>query len=155
MPTVAGSLLRSFRPELGTDFWDRRFAGGDDRFDLLEIRAAASLRPAPEVPDALAAPEHYAREDITYTRLFELSGLSHIKGRKVDLSRIDELVQAGATAIWEVRNAGGTLHNFQRPRRELRRAVAPRPQPVVAHGRVVSRVSRSSLRRKAKKGALA
>ena len=38
-----------------------------------------------------------------------------------------------------------------RPRRELRRRSAPRPQPVVVHGRVVSRVSRSSLPRKAKR----
>jgi hypothetical protein len=39
--------------------------------------------------------------------------------------------------------------------RQLRRAVAPRPQPVVVRGRVVSRVSRSSLGRKAKRGGLA
>ena len=155
MPVAAGSLLRSFRPELGADFGDRRFAGGDDPFDLLEIRAGASLPPAPQVPDSLAAPELYARADITHVRLFELSGQSHINGRKLDLSRIDELVQADAAEIWQVRNAGGTLHNFQRPRRELRRAVAPRPQPVVVHGCVVSRVSRSSLRRKARKGTLA
>ena len=57
------------RPELGADFWDCRFAGGDDHFDLLEIRAAASVQPTSEVPDA-AAPEHYAREDTTHTQWF-------------------------------------------------------------------------------------
>lgn len=105
-------VLRSFQPELGTNFWERRFAGGDDRFDLLEIRAATRLRAAPRVPDALTAPEHYRLEDVTRTRTFRLSGQSRINGRKLDMSRIDELVPAGATEIWQVRNAGGTPHNF-------------------------------------------
>src|SRR5919106_1748182 len=105
-------VLRSFEPELGTSFWESRFAGGDDSFDLLEIRAAASLAPAPEVPATLAAHEHYDREDATRTRSFELSGQSRINGRKMDMSRIDEDVRPGATEIWTVRNAAGTPHNF-------------------------------------------
>jgi blue copper oxidase len=42
--------LRSFEPDLGTNFWDGRFAGGDDSFDLLEIRAAGELAPARGFP---------------------------------------------------------------------------------------------------------
>jgi hypothetical protein len=45
-------------------------------------------------------------------------------------------------------------HNPPMNPRQLRRAVAARPQPVVVRGRVVSRVSRSSLGRKAKRGGL-
>jgi FtsP/CotA-like multicopper oxidase with cupredoxin domain len=105
-------VLRSFEPDLGTNFWESRFTGGDDSFDLVEIRAAASLAPAPEVPATLAAHEHYDREDATRTRSFELSGQSRINGRKMDMGRIDEVVRPGATEIWEVRNAAGTPHNF-------------------------------------------
>jgi len=105
-------VLRSFEPELGTNFWESRFTGGDDRFDLLEIRAAASLAPAPEVPATLAAHEHYQLEDATRNRSFELSGQARINGRKMDMSRIDEVVGPGATEIWEVHNAAGTPHNF-------------------------------------------
>jgi len=105
-------VLRSFPPELGTSFWERRFAGGDDRLDMLEIRAAAALRPAPEVPTALTAAEHPRLEDVTRSLTFRLSGKSRINDRKMDMSRIDEQVPAGATEIWQVRNAGGTPHNF-------------------------------------------
>jgi len=105
-------VLRSFEPDLGTSFWESRFAGGDDSFDLVEIRAAANLTTSPEVPDALGAHEHYQLEDATRTRSFELSGQSGINGRKMDMSRIDEIVPPGATEIWKVRNAAGTPHNF-------------------------------------------
>jgi FtsP/CotA-like multicopper oxidase with cupredoxin domain len=105
-------VLRSFPPELGTNFWERRFAGGDDRLDLLQIRATPSLRPAPEVPDALAAPEHNQLEDVTRTRTFTLAGQSRLNDHKFDHDRIDERVPAGATEIWQVRNTAGTAHNF-------------------------------------------
>jgi blue copper oxidase len=105
-------VLRSFEPDLGANFWETRFAGGDDSFDLVEIRAAASLAPSPAVPDSPAAGERYNREDATRTRSFELSGKSRINGRKMDMSRIDEVVRPGATEIWKVRNAAGTPHNF-------------------------------------------
>ena len=105
-------VLRSFQPELGTNFWERRFAGGDDSFDLAEIRAAASLAPSPEVPDSLATGERYDPEDVERTRAFELSGQSRINGRQMDTRRIDEVVRPGATEIWKVGNAAGTPHNF-------------------------------------------
>jgi FtsP/CotA-like multicopper oxidase with cupredoxin domain len=105
-------VLRSFEPELGTNFWEKRFAGGDDSFDLVEIRAAARLTASPEVPDSLATGERYDREDATQTRSFELSGQSRINGRKMDTSRIDEVVRPAATEIWKVRNAAGTPHSF-------------------------------------------
>jgi FtsP/CotA-like multicopper oxidase with cupredoxin domain len=40
---------------------------------------------------------------------------SRINDRELDLNRIDELVPAGATEIWQIRNAGGTPHNFHVP----------------------------------------
>jgi len=105
-------VLRSFEPELGTSFWENRFVGGDDSFDLLEIRGSGSLAPSPEVADTLGAHEHYHREDATRTRSFELSGQSRINARKMDMSRIDEVIPPGGTEVWTVRNAAGTPHNF-------------------------------------------
>jgi suppressor of ftsI len=105
-------VLRSFEPDLETNFWENRFAGGDDSFDLLEIHAATKLASSPEVPDTLGGRERHDREDVTRTRSFELSGQSNINGREMDMSRIDEVVPPGTTEIWVVRNASGTPHNF-------------------------------------------
>jgi FtsP/CotA-like multicopper oxidase with cupredoxin domain len=104
-------VLRSFEPELGTNFFENRFAGGDDSFDLLQIRAAQVLNPSPEVPEQLAAYEHLDAEDAVGTRHFELDG-STINDKKMDMGRIDAAVEARTTEIWDVRNASGTPHNF-------------------------------------------
>ncbi|HSK16532.1 MAG TPA: multicopper oxidase domain-containing protein [Gaiellaceae bacterium] len=105
-------VLRSYEPELETNFWETRFAGGNDSFDLVEIRATAVLAASEEVPASLAAREALNPEDAERTRSFELSGQSRLNGRKTDMSRIDEVVRPGATEIWEVQNAAGTPHNF-------------------------------------------
>lgn len=105
-------VLRSFEPDLETYFLESRFAGGDDSFDLLEIRAAPTLSPSPEVPARLAAHEHLHKEDATRTRRFELQGSSQINGRSMDMSRIDEVIETGAAELWQVENASGTPHNF-------------------------------------------
>jgi FtsP/CotA-like multicopper oxidase with cupredoxin domain len=104
-------VLRSFEPELGTNFFEDRFAGGDDSFDLLQIRAASNLAFSPPVPDRLAPHVHLHEEDAVRTRRFELDGRS-INGEKLDVSRIDLLIEAGTTEVWEVHNASGTPHNF-------------------------------------------
>ena len=105
-------VLRSFEPELGTNFWDGRFAGGDDSFDLLEIRAAGELAPGPEIPQRLATQEPLADTEAAEVRRFELSGQGSINGRSMDMTRIDEVVEVGTTELWEVSNASGTPHNF-------------------------------------------
>jgi FtsP/CotA-like multicopper oxidase with cupredoxin domain len=104
-------VLRSFAPDLGADFFNERFAGGDDSFDLLELRAAADLQRSPPVPDTLAAPERPVEGEATRTRRFELSG-NKIDDRRFDMARIDEVVTVGTTELWEVRNASGTPHSF-------------------------------------------
>jgi FtsP/CotA-like multicopper oxidase with cupredoxin domain len=104
--------LRSFEPDLGTNFWDGRFAGGDDSFDLLEIRPAAELAPAPEIPKRLPTQEPLAESGATQVRRFELSGQGSIDGRSLEMTRIDEVVEVGTTEVWEVSNASGIPHNF-------------------------------------------
>jgi FtsP/CotA-like multicopper oxidase with cupredoxin domain len=104
-------VLRSFEPDLGTTFFARRFSGGDDSFDLLQIRAASTLAPSPDLPARLAAPARLEERDAVRTRRFELGNTS-INDKEMDLGRIDEVVEAGTTEIWEVDNASGMPHNF-------------------------------------------
>jgi FtsP/CotA-like multicopper oxidase with cupredoxin domain len=104
-------VLRSFEPELGTNFSEGRFAGGDDSFDLIEIRAGTTLASSPSVPERLGSHVHLHPGEADRTRRFELNG-TQINDKDMDMRRIDEVVRPGATEIWEVRNAAGTPHNL-------------------------------------------
>jgi FtsP/CotA-like multicopper oxidase with cupredoxin domain len=104
--------LRSFEPDLGTDFFTARFSGGDDTFDLLQIRAADELAAAPPVPERLADVPAPDEAEATRTRRFGLSSSDAINGLSMEMTRIDQRVGAGTTEIWEVRNQTGTPHNF-------------------------------------------
>jgi FtsP/CotA-like multicopper oxidase with cupredoxin domain len=105
-------VLRSFEPQLGTNFFDGRFSGADDSFDLLEFRAADDLEPSPELPERIAPAESPDDNGAARVRRFELSGQGMINGRAMDMTRIDHVVDVGATEIWEVANNSGTPHNF-------------------------------------------
>ena len=105
-------LVRSFEPDLGTNVWDGRFSGADDSFDLLELRAAARLRPSPPLPSQLAPPEPVGTPVSGPDRSFELGGQGSINDREFDLDRVDLEVPVAGTELWEVRNASGTPHNF-------------------------------------------
>ncbi|MGH3098159.1 MAG: multicopper oxidase family protein [Streptosporangiales bacterium] len=102
--------LRSYPPHLGIDPIAARFDGGQDRFDVLQLRAAAHLDPSPVIPQHLAAaPDldvHHAK-----VRTFELGGRT-INDKKMDMARIDETVQLGTTEVWQVTNSAGEYHNF-------------------------------------------
>ena len=105
-------VLRSFEPDLGTDFFNERFSGGDDSFDLLQIRAARHLDPSPTVPARLVDEELPEESDAVRTRRFELSGQGSINDKSMDMDRIDEAVALGATEVWEVENSAGIPHSF-------------------------------------------
>ncbi|GAA2590423.1 multicopper oxidase domain-containing protein [Actinomadura fulvescens] len=106
-------VLRSDPPDLG-EVGSARFVGGDDAFDVLELRAADRLAPSPALPGSLAEAPRIgppggagARVD----RRFELSG-SKLNGKKMDMSRIDFAAATNATEIWELTSLGGKPHNF-------------------------------------------
>jgi FtsP/CotA-like multicopper oxidase with cupredoxin domain len=103
-------VLRSFNPDLGMNYLGERFDGGEDEFDVLELRAAAHLRPSPTVPDELAPAPDLDVEGAT-VRTFEMQG-RQINGKSMDMSRVDETVELGSTEIWEVTNTDGGYHNF-------------------------------------------
>ncbi|MFC7624400.1 multicopper oxidase family protein [Microlunatus sp. GCM10028923] len=105
--------LRSFEVDLGGVAVP--FAmGGNDAFDVLELRAAASLKPSP-APDwprsAQAAEDELHDSAATRTRTFELDERK-INGRTMDLSRIDEVVTVGSTEVWELRSTVPMPHSF-------------------------------------------
>ena len=103
-------VLRSDAPDVGGDPFGR-FNGGDDTFDVLELRAASDLEPSPEVPQALAPAPDLDVADQGVDRRFELSG-RQINDKKMDMARIDEVVELGSTEVWEVHNRDGIQHNF-------------------------------------------
>ncbi|WP_372461141.1 multicopper oxidase family protein [Rhodococcus yananensis] len=110
IPAGTDTVLRSTSPDLRADFWQTRFAGGDDRLDILELRAADTLTPSPPVPDRLTT--FVDPGEPTNTRTFDLTSTRTINNREMDMERIDEVVVAGTTELWEVRNASGSVHNF-------------------------------------------
>jgi FtsP/CotA-like multicopper oxidase with cupredoxin domain len=111
VPAGQRRLLRSHPTDLGADAWNERFAGGDDAFDVLELRAADVLAPAPEVVDQLTDVPDLAGIGWARSRRFELSGTS-INGQRMDMSRIDAAGRARDVELWEVENADGVPHNF-------------------------------------------
>ena len=106
------AVLRSYPPDLGVGGPQDRFSGGDDRFDLLQIRAAEALASSSELPDRLVADTLPDPSAATTTREFRLNGSSRINGQRMDATRVDTVVAVGATEIWEVTNGSGNPHNF-------------------------------------------
>ncbi len=88
-----------------------RFAGTEDRFDVIELRAAARLAPSPDLPSRLAPAPDLAEDPVAVTRELTLSGTS-INGKDMDLGRIDHSSEVGTTERWVVRNRDGSPHNF-------------------------------------------
>ncbi|MGH8792513.1 MAG: multicopper oxidase family protein [Stackebrandtia sp.] len=103
-------VLRSYEPDLETDFFQSNTAGGADRFDVLQFRAAAELRPSPALPEKLTEIEPLDVSNAK-ARSFDMSGFD-LNDKAMDMSRIDFGVKTGATEVWEIENRDGNLHNF-------------------------------------------
>ncbi|MEV0889889.1 multicopper oxidase domain-containing protein [Promicromonospora sp. NPDC050262] len=105
--------LHSFEADLGGVVVP--FAmGGNDAFDVLELRAADRLAPSPEpawTPSAHAAQDALHEEDVAVTRTFELDD-RRINGQTMDMGRIDEAATVGDTEVWEVRSIVPMPHSF-------------------------------------------
>ncbi|MDC0765802.1 multicopper oxidase family protein [Streptomyces sp. HD] len=111
MRTGERVMLRSFPQDNYGDGWQRRFGGGDDSFDVLELRAAGALRASPAIPAALGKSETPDGTDAVRGRHFDLKR-SGINGRAMAMGRVDETVTRGTTEVWTVRNSNGMPHNF-------------------------------------------
>jgi FtsP/CotA-like multicopper oxidase with cupredoxin domain len=88
-----------------------RFGGTDDSLDVLQLRAATTLRPSPELPAVLGKVPQLQADDVVKTRDFDLAGTG-INGRDMDMGRIDRTVTVDTTERWRVRNTDGSPHNF-------------------------------------------
>lgn len=93
----------------------RTLSGADDidagDFDLLKIVAEPRLAPSPRLPARLATLDPITVPPNAKVRRFRLNGHDAINGKEMDMSRIDEVVPAGATEIWEIENTV-YAHNF-------------------------------------------
>ncbi|MCX5204767.1 multicopper oxidase domain-containing protein [Streptomyces sp. NBC_00237] len=105
------AVLRSFPQGNYGGGFEQRFAGGDDSFDVLELRAAAALRKSPKLPSVMGALEVPQEKDAARGRFFGLR-MSGINGRKMDRGHVDETVVRGTAEVWTVRNEDGAPHNF-------------------------------------------
>lgn len=105
------TVLRSYPPDLGMNTFQSAFVGGRDRFDVLQLRAAAKLTPSPQLPQRLVAAPDLDDTLGDVTRRFDLQGRK-INGEAMDMSRVDEAVTLGTTETWQVANTDDTHHNF-------------------------------------------
>jgi FtsP/CotA-like multicopper oxidase with cupredoxin domain len=104
-------VLRSHPPDLRKNSLDKRFAGGSDEFDVLQLRASASLAPNPPVPATLVSTPRLDPRDAVKHREFTFSG-RHINGERMEMDRVDAVVTKDTTEVWTVRNGHGTPHSF-------------------------------------------
>ena len=103
--------LQSNPPDLGTSARAATRNAGDDTLDVLELRAAATLSSIGATSTSLASIEPLQKADATTDRSFTLNGYT-INNRLMDMTRIDETIEAGATEVWTVDNAMPLPHNF-------------------------------------------
>ncbi|GAD86354.1 copper oxidase [Nocardia asteroides NBRC 15531] len=85
--------------------------GFDDTFDILDLRAGATLRPAAAVPAALVPITPLAAANTAPARAFELQWFM-INNRRMDMNRIDMTIPVDTTEVWSVRNKDNWPHNF-------------------------------------------
>ncbi|WP_400998955.1 multicopper oxidase family protein [Agromyces sp. GXQ0307] len=85
--------------------------GATDAFDVLELRAADRLDPAPDLPERLAVLPEIDEDDIATTRAFRLDGFE-INGATMRMDHVDETVTVDTTERWVVENVSEMPHSF-------------------------------------------
>lgn len=96
------TILRSFKGENGIDQND---------FEFLKIIASENLKETKEIPQELSTEPRIEAPTNAKVRTFNLTTDSKINGKEMDMNRIDEVVTANTTEIWEITNLGWD-HNF-------------------------------------------
>lgn len=93
--------------------------GGDEGFDVLEIRPDENRRPAISLPKKLLALPIPDQSKAIRTRTFTLGmgmmmggGAMTINGQSMDMNRIDETVALGTEEIWVIDNPTVMPHPF-------------------------------------------
>jgi len=104
------AVLQSVEPDLGTSSGGRG-NGSHDSFDLLQLRAADHLESSATLPNQLVPIDELHPNEVVATRSFEL-GNDTINGNKMDMERVDLVVENGAVEVWEITNDHGRPHSF-------------------------------------------
>jgi FtsP/CotA-like multicopper oxidase with cupredoxin domain len=104
-------VLRSNPADLNLDWFHKRISGANDSFDVLQLRAAATLNASPAVPATMVATPRLDPAQANHTRELSLSGTS-INGKKMDESRVDAAVTKDTVEVWKVTARDGELHVF-------------------------------------------
>jgi FtsP/CotA-like multicopper oxidase with cupredoxin domain len=105
------ATLQSVAPDLGGAQALRASNGAADRFDVLQLRAAAQLTSLGAQPSALVPMKPMAASDATVQRTFTLDGFN-INNAQMDMTRIDETVVVNTTELWSVTNTTSSPHSF-------------------------------------------
>ncbi|MCR2823279.1 multicopper oxidase family protein [Lederbergia panacisoli] len=84
---------------------------GIGEFDLLKMIAAPELTESAPIDGKLSTVPDIEAPENAKVRLFKLTMENKINDQYMDMYRIDEVVPAGATEIWEINNFGHS-HNF-------------------------------------------
>ncbi|WP_461473631.1 multicopper oxidase family protein [Microbacterium sp. HJ5] len=90
---------------------DPALHAGSAAFDVLELRAAASLTPSAALPATLADLPEADDSDAAAQRSFVMSGHS-INDRQMDLGRADFVATVDTDEVWTVRNENPLPHSF-------------------------------------------
>lgn len=104
------TMLRSLPPDLGNVALPSAY-GGTDEFDVLLLKAADVLRPSASLADRFAPIERFTESDADYERAFEVQN-REINGLRMDMNRIDEVMQIDSTELWTVTNRDLFPHNW-------------------------------------------
>lgn len=96
------TILRSFQGDNGID---------QNEFEFVKIIAAENLIEKEAIPEVLTDNPPITPPEHAKTRTFTLTMDSKINGKEMDMNRIDEVVPANTTEIWEITNIGWD-HNF-------------------------------------------
>ncbi len=90
---------------------DPALHAGSAAFDVMQLRASASLTPSPEVPATLADMPRADASHAVAERSFVMSG-HEINDRQMDMSRVDFTVAVDTSEVWTVRNDNPLPHSF-------------------------------------------
>lgn len=96
------TILHSYKGNAGLD---------NGEFELLKIVAASELTDSTPIDGKLSTVPPIEEPEDARVRQFKLTMENKINDKLMDMYRIDEVVPAGATEIWEINNFGWS-HNF-------------------------------------------
>jgi suppressor of ftsI len=82
----------------------------DTVFNLIELRPQATNEISPPLPERLNTIARWEESQNSNTRQFTFNNGSRINGLKMDMARIDEVVEVGTIEIWELINPSFRSH---------------------------------------------